>query len=97
MCSAQFNRTRLDLQGRRYWNHSWSFPGGGRIVSDSIVDANSCPHFGQTRASWLTRLAHLEHFAPVVKASANPMGPSKAPMPNHKHPFAPLLLATIAK
>src|ERR1019366_9195399 len=47
-------------------------------------------------ASWLTRLALLGHFDPVVKANANPMGPSRTPRPNHRHPLAPLLLATIA-
>lgn len=54
------------------------------------------PQVGQTFASSLMRLAHFGHFAPVVKANANPMGPSKTPRPNHKQPFAPLLLATIA-
>ena len=42
------------------------------------------------------RLAHFGHFAPVEKAKAKPMGPSKTPRPNHKQPLPPLLLATIA-
>ena len=42
------------------------------------------------------RLSHFGHFMPVVNAKANPIGPSKTPRPNQRHPFAPLLLATMA-
>jgi hypothetical protein len=52
--------------------------------------------FGQTLAALLMRLAHVGHFALVVKANANAMGPRKSPNTNHKKPLAPLLLATIA-
>ena len=49
---------------------------------------------GQTSASSLIRLAHFGHFTPVVKASANPMGPNTAPRQNHRTPLAPRLDAT---
>jgi hypothetical protein len=60
------------------------------------VSLIACPQLGQTLAASLIRLAHFGHFVPVVKANANPMGPSKTPMPNHRQPFAPRLLATTA-
>ena len=54
------------------------------------------PHLAQRVAVGLTRLLHLGHFAPVVKARAHPIGPSTTPSANQRNPFAPRLVATIA-